>query len=175
MGKILPSCTSCEEEMPQEAIRCPKCGNPAKEFPIFTSQEILPPVKKPKVAFVISMAAGLLILLNGVVDGFMGALLLITGGPAGLEGLHVSEIAWNYFILMTMLVTCGLFVLVGAALVYRSSTHRTSGGLIILVFSVLSFFVALEGGFLVGWILGIIGAILALWRKPMRPAQPSTI
>jgi len=59
----------------------------------------------------------------------------------------------------------GILVLVSAVLPRVYPSQRETWGILILVFSVLSFFGL--GGFVVGAILGIIGGILALrWKPP---------
>jgi hypothetical protein len=54
----------------------------------------------------------------------------------------------------------GIFVIVGAIMLYARPLESTLWGVVILVFSLLS--LAGAGGFLIGTILGIIGAVLAM-------------
>jgi len=59
----------------------------------------------------------------------------------------------------------GAIVLVSGAMLRSNPGQRSLCGVLILVFSVLSFF--WTGGFVIGAILGIVGGILALsWKAP---------
>ena len=59
----------------------------------------------------------------------------------------------------------GIIVLVSAIILLNNPSPRRALGVIILVFSVMSFLGL--GGFIVGTILGMAGGILALrWRPP---------
>jgi len=64
-------------------------------------------------------------------------------------------------------LVCGAIVLVSATMLLAKVGARRTWGILILVFSVLSF-VGL-GGFLVGAILGIVGGVLALRWRPAAP------
>lgn len=61
-------------------------------------------------------------------------------------------------------LVCGVIVLVSAIALLNNSSQPRTLGVLILVFSVLSFLGL--GGFVLGAILGIIGGILALRWKP---------
>jgi len=62
-------------------------------------------------------------------------------------------------------LVCGAIVLVSATMLLAKVGVRRTWGILILVFSVLSF-VGL-GGFVVGAILGILGGVLTLrWKPP---------
>jgi hypothetical protein len=58
----------------------------------------------------------------------------------------------------------GIIVLISGVMLRGNPSQRTTWGVLILVFSVLSFFGF--GGFIIGAILGSIGGILALTWKP---------
>jgi len=59
----------------------------------------------------------------------------------------------------------GVIVLVSAVILLTGPSQRRTWGVLILVFSVLSFLGL--GGFIVGAILGIVGGILTLrWKPP---------
>ena len=58
-------------------------------------------------------------------------------------------------------VLFAVFIIVGAYLIYSGMT--TAGGVIVIVFSVLSIFVG--SGWLIGLTLGVIGGILGLLKK----------
>ena len=61
-------------------------------------------------------------------------------------------------------LACGIIVTVSAILLRLKPAHRQTWGILVLVFSILSFFGF--GGFIVGAVLGIVGAILTLRWKP---------
>jgi hypothetical protein len=70
---------------------------------------------------------------------------------------------------------CGIVVLGSGVMVRIHPEQSTVFGVLILIFSVLSFFGS--GGFVVGAVLGIIGGVMILrWRRPAAAAQgPSTV
>jgi hypothetical protein len=66
----------------------------------------------------------------------------------------------------------GIMVIVGGIMV-KNPNKRMIGGILIIVFSILSLFGA-WGGFLIGMILGIIGGILGIISKPSSAATTAT-
>ncbi len=71
---------------------------------------------------------------------------------AGLALRHVGVIA----------IIFGVLILIGAVLIY-SPGKETVGGVVVLIFAILS--ILTGGGFLVGFVLGIVGGVLALTKK----------
>jgi Family of unknown function (DUF6114) len=62
-------------------------------------------------------------------------------------------------------LVCGAIVLMSAAMLLARVGERRTWGILITIFSVLSF-VGL-GGFVVGAILGIVGGVMTLrWKPP---------
>ena len=59
-------------------------------------------------------------------------------------------------------VVFGIMVLLGAFLMYRPGKEM-AGGILVLVFSAVS--VIAGGGFLAGFVLGVIGGVLGLVKK----------
>lgn len=57
----------------------------------------------------------------------------------------------------------GALVLLGAILLNRKPAHRRAWGILILIFSILSYITG--GGFIIGSILGIAGGAYALRRR----------
>ncbi|MEM2738969.1 MAG: DUF6114 domain-containing protein, partial [Candidatus Bathyarchaeia archaeon] len=47
-----------------------------------------------------------------------------------------------------------------------------TGSIIVLIFSILSLFVGGTGGFVIGFILGLVGSILGLTWKPSEETPP---
>lgn len=115
-------------------------------------------VEKPTAAFVLSLIGGIFILLAGVVLGTLGAAFtFFLGGIGGVIGIF--GLIW------------GIIVIIGSVMLYSQPEQHTVWGIIILVFSILSWFGAL-GGFLIGFILGLVGGILAIVFKPDLHQQP---
>ena len=114
---------------------------------------------KVTAGFVISLIAGILITLN--------AILILTLGLFGIAFHAVTctmakppflPIPSLFLIPVVIGVLSGAIVILGSALIRRSES--TTGGILVIVFSTLSIFIG--GGFLIGFILGIVGGILAL-------------
>jgi hypothetical protein len=107
----------------------------------------------------LSLIAGILVLIQGIIRIARGELNIlgvldefrrrILGGLA-LEAIGAIAIVF------------GILILIGAILLYKPG-YETAGGIIVLVFSVLS--ILTGGGFVAGFILGIIGGALGLTKK----------
>jgi hypothetical protein len=117
-----------------------------------------PKAERATIGFALSLAAGLLILVQGIVRIFRGELaLLYLGGirrriPGGLAFQVVGVIA----------IALAILILLGAYFIY-SPGKETIGGIIVLVFAALS--ILAGGGWLIGLILGIVGGVLGLVKK----------
>jgi hypothetical protein len=119
-----------------------------------------PPVKveKATAGFILSLIAGLLVLVHGILWILRGEMNILGIDEirrrilVGLIRQHVGVVA----------IVFAVLILVGAVLVYLPG-KETIGGVLVLVFSVLS--ILTGGGFLVGFILGIVGGVLALIKK----------
>jgi hypothetical protein len=84
-----------------------------------------------------------------------------TGSISGLVSGIVGALA-------SFGIVCGAIVLISAIALRLMPRHRQTWGVLILVFSILSFFGF--GGFVAGALLGIVGAILILrWKPPATP------
>src|SRR3990170_7603690 len=118
-------------------------------------------------AFVLSLIGGILMLINGGMSlmmltfygadfGFMWGMM---GGYMGMMGSFgfpfVSMVG-----LMMVGIVCGVIVIIGALMLKSHVAEHRSWGIVILIFSVISFLGM--GGFYIGAILGIIGGALAL-------------
>jgi hypothetical protein len=115
--------------------------------------------KRAVIGFIISLLAGLLILIQGIVRLVRAEWALDFG---------FGEIPRRLFG-ETFLTTRGIFavvfgivVLVGAFLMYRPGKEM-AGGIIVLVFSAVS--IIAGGGFLVGFVLGVVCGVLGLVKK----------
>jgi len=119
-----------------------------------------PPAPKRAIAgFVISLVAALIILAEGIVRIFRGEAIAFLGSDElrrrVLSGLRVEFIG-------TLAIIFAVLILLGAYFVYHPG-KETAGGIIVLVFAVLS--IITGGGWLAGFILGIIGGISGLLKK----------
>ena len=114
----------------------------------------------PSTAFVLSLIAGIFILLGGILTGLIGAAITFFAFGVGAV-IGVFGIVW------------GILVIVGASKLRTNPEQHSTWGAIILVFSIISWFGAF-GGFAIGFILGLVGGILALVWSPPRPAQTYT-
>jgi hypothetical protein len=72
-----------------------------------------------------------------------------------LAGIHMQVVG-------TIAIVFTILILVGAYFAYHAGTE-TVGGIIVLVFAALS--IITGGGWLIGFILGIVGGILCLLKK----------
>lgn len=121
---------------------------------------------KPVAAFVVSLVAGVLILVGGLfgVVGWM-AWGWVWGGGWGMMGPMMGR--WMPMWLSTFSVlglVSGIVIVASALMLQNRPSEAKTWGTLILVFSVVSLFGM--GGFIIGAILGIIGGILALtWKS----------
>lgn len=121
--------------------------------------------EKPTAAFILSLIGTILILLNAVFVFF-----LVTLGEAIWPFLPVAGIFIG--ILGSIGLVIGAIVLVGALMINSENKSRvTTGSILVLVFSIISFFMG--GGFIIGFILCLAGSILGLtWHPSTPPPSP---
>ncbi len=111
--------------------------------------------EKPTAAFVLSSIAGLIILSVAV---------LVAVGTRFVPGLGTLGL-----ILAALGFTFGGLVLLGAVMLYMRPEQHVAWGIVVLIFSIASFFPTL-GGFIIGMILGIVGGALGIvWKPQMLP------
>ncbi len=118
-------------------------------------------------AFVLSLIGGILMIVNGGIMfmlfmsgwygfGFMGGMM---GGYQGMMGSFGVPFGFMGSLMLVGLVS-GIIVILGAAMLNARPSERWAWGLIILIFSIISFLGM--GGFFFGAILGIIGGAFAM-------------
>lgn len=125
--------------------------------------------EKSTTAFIISLIAGIFILLGSLYTtmwgpGMMGA------GFGGMMGQKAYGIMAGIWILGPI---SGIIVLISAIMLRIRPSEATRGaracftmwGSLVLIFSVVSLFAGSMGGFLIGAILCIVGGALALSIK----------
>ena len=126
---------------------------------------------KPVTAFILSLIGGLIILVGGVIGsiwylfggtfhgGIWGSMMDGWHGMMGSFGLPYGYMAG--FSLVGLV--SGIIVAVGAVMLNIQPADHTSWGIVILIFSIISFLSM--GGFFIGATLGIIGGAFAIsWR-----------
>jgi hypothetical protein len=114
---------------------------------------------KPTAAFVLSLIGGIFIIIGALSYIAIGSVIGGLGfgfGGAALAGIGVFGLI------------CGLLVILGEVWLNRGEQGKVrNGSILVLIFSILSFFGA-AGGFFLGFLLGLIGAILGLtWKASM--------
>ena len=129
-----------------------------------TQDEQIKPAGQPIAAFVLSLLAGLWMLAaGGMMGGFgWGGMM---GGSQGMHGWMWGRGNVRGFPLWSpwFTVAAGIFVLIGAVMLYVRSEQRRSWGVVILVVSALDIFWGMMG--LLAGTLGVIGGVLALSAK----------
>jgi hypothetical protein len=111
-------------------------------------------------AFNLSVAAGVLILLNAVLLGAASTWFpwVIPTLPGSADN---SEVPFASLTVVGLI--CGVLVLLGGMMLRGNPVKRKAWGIVIIVFSLPS--VIMGGGFIIGFILGIVGGFSALSRE----------
>lgn len=131
---------------------------------------------KPTAAFILSLIAGVFMLLGGGMMTMIGSwvgrygygMMGRFGGWGGMMGTGFGMMGLGFGVLGVLGLVFGVIVIVSALMLNsKPEQHQTWGSLIVL-FSVLSIFGSAMGGFGVGLILGLIGGVLAITWKPAR-------
>ena len=113
--------------------------------------------ENPTKAYALSLIAGILIVCNAVAVGVAG-----TWFPWIFPTLPGSDnnATVPFASIATIGLICGALVLFGAIMLHIKPGNKKVWGIMIIVFSIPS--VITGGGFIVGFILGIIGGARAL-------------
>jgi hypothetical protein len=124
--------------------------------------------EKPTAAFALSLVGAIFIIISGLVSAalsaIVGGLVGLVPGLGGLGGLIAVSGALGLIF--------GIIVLIGAVMINSGDPGKVkTGSIIVLIFSILSLPTAL-GGFIIGFILGLVGSILGLTWKPEPRAAP---
>jgi amino acid transporter len=116
-------------------------------------------------AFTLSLVAGLLIVCNAVAVGVAG-----TYFPSIFPTLPGSDnnATVPFATIAVIALICGALVLIGAMMLRIKPENKKEWGILIAVFSIPS--VITGGGFIIGFILGIVGGFSVL-RKTYRPVE----
>jgi hypothetical protein len=116
--------------------------------------------EKPNRAFNFALIAGILVITNAILLGvvakwFIGIMPTLPGSSGNDPMLLIG--------LATFGLILGVLVLTGALMLQFKPSNRKAWGIMIILFSIPS--VIMGGGFIIGFILGIIGGKLALSGK----------
>ena len=117
--------------------------------------------EKPTKAFMLSLIAGILIVSNAALLGI--AARWFPGVIPTLPGSSVNDTTVLYRLTAVGLIV-GVLVLLSAIMLRIKPANKKTWGIMIVVFSIPS--VVTGGGFIIGFILGIIGGASVLSRKP---------
>jgi hypothetical protein len=135
--------------------------------------------EKPTAAFILSLIAGIFILLGGGImsmfGSFMGyygyGIMRGYGGFGGMMGYGrypFGLMGAAFGVLGFLGLIFGAIIIVSAVMLNRKPAEHTTWGIVIVVFSALSIFGSAMG-LGVGLVLGLIGGILAITWKPTEP------
>lgn len=117
---------------------------------------------KPSAAFGFSIAGGVLIFLAGLILAALATVVATVSHNPGILAL-----GWFGSV-------CGLLIVALAAVFYSRPSFTKVGGALVIVLSIISIPFTF-GGFVIGFVLALVGGILALVWKPFVPPtfQPS--
>ncbi len=111
---------------------------------------------RSKKAFNLSLIAGILILINAVLLGAAATwfpwIIPTLPGPTGNSNIPFGA-------LTAIGLASGILVTAGAILIRSGALNRKICGILVTAFSIPS--VIMGGGFIIGFILGIIGGVTA--------------
>jgi hypothetical protein len=115
----------------------------------------------PLIAFGLALAGGIIIILAGLEVLIIGAALtFFVGGVGGIFGLFGA--------------VCGFLIMVFAFMLRSAPDQHVGLGIAIIVFSLLSWFGSF-GGFAIGFLLALVGGILAIiWRPSAAQVNVAT-
>jgi hypothetical protein len=124
--------------------------------------------EKSTKTLIMSMAAGILIVLNAVAVGIAGTWFpwIFPTLPGSENNSTVPFVA-----IASIGMINGILVLLGAMMFHIKTQNMKAWSIMTITFSILS--VITGGGFIVGFILGIIGGTKALKSRPKMQTKKS--
>jgi hypothetical protein len=118
--------------------------------------------RRPIAGFILSLISGIFIILNAALLSlahiFSLSLHLSIRQPPWFWDRFLEASAWLLLTLAVYGAVCGLIILIGSYCLYRG--RNLLGGVLIILFSILS--LPIGGGFILGFLLGVVGGALAL-------------
>ena len=118
-------------------------------------------VQKPTAAFVLSLIAAVLVIIQGIIRLLQSRALEISGVTDKVSGRVLAGVSLAH--LGAIALIFGVLILVGAIILYKT-TMILPGAVIVLVFSILSIISGGLFGF-IGFVIGIIAGVLGLIKK----------
>jgi hypothetical protein len=116
----------------------------------------------PYTAFTLSLIAGIFVLLGGLIVAVIGAVFTFFAFGIGAI-IGIFGIVW------------GIIIIVGANNLRAHPEQHVTWGVIIMVFSLVSWFGGL-GGLLIGFLLGLIGGVIAIsWQPSQTTIAPTYV
>ncbi len=108
---------------------------------------------KPTAAFVLTLLGGIFVLLGGIAVTMLGAAVTLFFAHAAIGGL-----------LGLLGIIAGIIIIVAAVLLNSTDESRVKEwSVVALVLTIIS--IVNGGGFIIGFILGLVGSILGLTYK----------
>ena len=132
--------------------------------------------EKPTAAFILSLVAGVFILLGGGMMTMIGSWMGNYGygmmgrytGEGGVMGTGYGMMGVGFGAMGVLGLIFGAIVIISALMLNSKPEQHSTWGSLIVLFSVLSIFGSAMGGFGVGLVLGLIGGVLAITWKPTK-------
>lgn len=121
--------------------------------------------KKITSGFILSVVAGILVLINGILWFVVLHVPIAVPEEAAISEQMISTtmiFSLLFIILGSIGVLFAIAILIGALFIYMYG-NKPTGGKIVLVFSILS--IATGGGILIGMIIGIVGGAYGIKKK----------
>jgi len=119
-----------------------------------------PSEERPTAAMVLAIVGGVFVVLGGVTEIWFGA--FVAALPIGPGG--------GIFLAFGLLgVAIGVLIVVVGVLLQLQPQNHTIWGILLLVFAIVSLS-SFFGGYFLGFVLTLVGGILAITWKPWGPA-----
>lgn len=127
----------------------------------------------PNVAFILSVIGGILVFIGGLVEIALGAFLSSLFSNLNVRPIVLLFQIWK--ILGFVGMVWGALIMVGAVMLLIKPDQHTIWGVFVVVFSILSWFGGFAG-FIIGFILALVGGILGItWKPSTFQFQPAPI
>lgn len=123
--------------------------------------------EKPTAAFVLSLIGGIIYLLAGIITAVASYLIGSLASFGGLEAVGIAFAAVG-----AVGIVSGVIMVVGAVMMNSSVKSKVrTGAILVLVMMIIGAYFTI-GGFVIGFILALIGSVLGLTWKPTETMPP---